>query len=249
MRWASRSMLRRIISRTWRRDGAVAGSASIDVTVASTGVSGVRSSWLSVARKRSLARLAASASTRAAWTRIILARSCSARFSSVMSRSTSTQPAAPSWWLKRETRASNTENSSGPGRSISKLASLSGPSSVNRPASAGHPSNAPAASTPRSFRSERPISLRAAGFKATMRREASITTTGSLMSSTAAAQATGVRSRRRSQASAGTKVSPVTANDIETRSTGMKPNIPLMSMTSTTQGKSTPKSIKAAWAR
>ena len=42
------------------------GSSSIAVAVARTGVSGVRSSWLRVARKRSFARLADSASTRAA---------------------------------------------------------------------------------------------------------------------------------------------------------------------------------------
>ena len=50
----------------WRSGSGVSESPSMAVTVARTGVSGVRSSWESVARKRSLARLAASASARAA---------------------------------------------------------------------------------------------------------------------------------------------------------------------------------------
>ena len=62
-----------------KRVGGVSGSSSIAVTVARTGVSGVRSSWLRVARKRSLARLAASASARAACSRSIRTRSSAAR--------------------------------------------------------------------------------------------------------------------------------------------------------------------------
>ena len=77
---ASRTTLRRIISRTGRSGSGVSGSPSIAVTVARTGVSGVRSSWERVARKRSLARLAASASARAACSRSMRTRSSPARF-------------------------------------------------------------------------------------------------------------------------------------------------------------------------
>ena len=75
---ASRATLRRIISSTVRKAAGVAGSSSIAVAVARMGVSGVRSSWLRAARKRSLARLAASASARPARSRSISA-SASAR--------------------------------------------------------------------------------------------------------------------------------------------------------------------------
>ena len=83
---ASRSMLRRIISSTDRMEEGVDGSSSIAVTVARTGVSGVRSSWLSVARKRSLARLAASASAQAFCSRASTSVPSAARRDRVMSR-------------------------------------------------------------------------------------------------------------------------------------------------------------------
>ena len=75
MSLASRTTLRRIISRTECNDSGVSASPSMAVTVARTGVSGVRSSCESVARKRSLAILVASASARAACSRSMRSRS------------------------------------------------------------------------------------------------------------------------------------------------------------------------------
>ena len=121
----SRTTLRRIISRTERKESGVSGSPSMAVTVARTGVSGVRSSCESVARKRSLARLAASASARAACSRSMRTRSSAARFCSVMSRRTSTQPAGSDSSPSREIRASNEDGFSGSGPSISKVTSPS----------------------------------------------------------------------------------------------------------------------------
>ena len=77
---ASSSTLRRISSRVGRTSVGSPGSSSSAVTVARTGVSGVRSSWLSTARNWSLVRLAASAASLAALS------SCSACTRAVMSR-------------------------------------------------------------------------------------------------------------------------------------------------------------------
>ena len=81
-------MLRRIISRVGSSDASGFDSSS-DETAISTGVSGVRSSWLSTARNRSLAWDAASASSLAS------SRSASVRLRSVMSSTMNEQSARP----------------------------------------------------------------------------------------------------------------------------------------------------------
>ena len=60
---ASNSTLRRIMAMSSRSDGVRSGPDSRADAVASTGVSGVRNSWLRTERKSSLARLDASAAS------------------------------------------------------------------------------------------------------------------------------------------------------------------------------------------
>ncbi len=92
---ASSSTLRRIMARWGRISSDVWPFSWSPESTASTGVRGVRSSWLKVARKWSLARLAASASWRARST------SSSARRRAVTSVSVSTQPSTSSSEPKR----------------------------------------------------------------------------------------------------------------------------------------------------
>lgn len=82
----SSSTFRRIIAMSAQMAGGRLGFMSIAPTAINTGLSGVRSSWLSAARKLSLARLAASAIR-------LASRNCfSVCFRSVMSRATLDAP-------------------------------------------------------------------------------------------------------------------------------------------------------------
>ena len=122
---ASRTTLRRIISRTPCSESGVSGSPSMAVTVARTGVSGVRSSCERVARKRSLAILAASASARAACSRSMRTRSSAGPFLERDVAENEDPAGGRTSSPSREIRASNDEGLSGSGPSISKVTSPS----------------------------------------------------------------------------------------------------------------------------